>query len=86
MPKKETTKEEVINPNEDKVIINIAPPTEEEEGKGTYVSVNEYNAVIKYGEDVLVPRYVADLFKYRKMALDDKKRNEEKRDAKTAKM
>ena len=74
-----------VRPEDDKVIVNIAPPSEEDEGKGIYVSVNQYNAVIKYGEDVKVPRYVADMLIDRKMAIADKRKNEAKRDALTNK-
>jgi len=74
------------DPFTDKVIVNIPPPSEEEEGAGRYVSVGNYNAVIKYGEDVEVPRFVASMLENRKLAVADKKRNEAKRDERTAKM
>lgn len=74
------------DPYADKVIVNIPPPSEEDEGQGRYVSVNNYNAIIKYGEDVEVPRFVANMLENRKLAVADKKRNEAKRDERTAKM
>lgn len=77
--------EKPYDPYEDKVIINIPPPSEEEEGKSKYVSVNDYNAVIQYGVDVEVPRFVANMLINRRIAVADKRKNEAKRDARTAK-
>ena len=73
------------DPYNDKVIVNIAPPSEEDEGKSKYVSVNDYNATIEYGVDVEVPRFVAEMLTDRKIAVNDKRKNEAKRDARTAK-
>lgn len=73
------------DPYNDKVIVNIPPPTEEDEGKSKYVSVNDYNATIEYGVDVEVPRFVAEMLNDRRIAVNDKRKNEAKRDARTAK-
>lgn len=77
--------EKPYDPYEDKVIVNIPPPSEEDEGKSKYVSVNDYNATIEYGVDVEVPRFVAEMLNDRRIAVADKRRNEAKRDARTAK-
>lgn len=73
------------DPYNDKVIVNIPPPSEEDEGKSKYVSVNDYNATIEYGVDVEVPRFVAEMLNDRRIAVADKRKNEAKRDARTAK-
>ena len=78
-----TKKEEIpvieeINPLDDRVIINIAPPTEEDEDKGEYVSVNEYNAYIKYGVDVEVPRFVLAVLQNRKRHIKEMKERAQK--------
>lgn len=86
MPKKTEDKAvKPYDPYEDRVIVNIPPPTEAEDGKGFPVSINEYHAIIQYGVDVEVPRFVADAVMYRKMGINDKRKNEAKRDARTAK-
>lgn len=86
MPKKTEDKTaKPYDPYEDRVIVNIPPPTEEDDGKGFPVSINEYHAIIKYGEDVKVPRFVAEAIMYRKMGIMNKRKNEAKRDARTAK-
>lgn len=77
--------EKPYDPYEDKVIVNIPPPSEEDEGKSKYVSVNDYNATIEYGVDVEVPRFVAEMLNDRRIAVADKRKNEAKRDARTAK-
>lgn len=77
--------EKPYDPYNDKVIVNIPPPSEEDEGKSKYVSVNDYNATIEYGVDVEVPRFVAEMLNDRRIAVADKRRNEAKRDARTAK-
>lgn len=80
--KKETFTEpaERIDPYEDRVIVNIAPPSDEEEydEKGEYVAVNGYNAYIKYGEDVEVPRFVKEMLENRKMCKSDAKKSAKK--------
>jgi hypothetical protein len=90
MANKTTKTEEKVNvpydPYADKVIVNIPPPSEDEEGAGRYVSVNNYNAIIKYGEDVEVPRFVASMLENRKLAVADKRKNESKRDKRTSQM
>ena len=68
-----------INPMEDKVRITVTPPTMDDEGKAFYVSVGPYNATIKYGEEVEVPRFVASALENQKIAIAEKKKNEAKR-------
>lgn len=80
--KKNETPVEEINPYDDKVLVNIAPPTEADEENGEYVSVNGYNAYIAYGEDVIVPRFVLHVLENRKLAIKDLKKNEKKRNEK----
>lgn len=72
-----------LNPYDDRITINIAPPTEAEEEKGLFVSVNSYNAYIQYGVDVEVPRFVKEVLDNRKLALADKRKNEKKRRSKS---
>lgn len=79
-PMAETEKE--YDPFEDKVTVNIAPPTEADEGKGRFVSVNSYSAYIAYGEDVEVPRFVLAVLENQKMAHNDLRKNERKRQQK----
>ena len=81
--KKEKTENELIpeiDPREDKVIVNIPPPSEDEEyeDKGVFVSVNSYNAYIKYGEDVGVPRFVKEMLINRKLCQADAKKSARK--------
>lgn len=83
---KETTKaaeiketEKPYDPFEDRVTVNITPPSEEDIGKHVYVSVNNYNAKIQYGVDVSVPRFVKEALITRKIAFDDKMKYEKKR-------
>lgn len=85
MPK-ETTKttennetKKPYDPYKDKVTINITPPSEEEIGKHTYISVNNYNAKVQYGVDVSVPRFVREALITRKIAFNDKMKYEKKR-------
>ena len=47
--------------------------------KAFYVSVGPYNATIKYGEEVEVPRFVASALENQKIAIAEKKKNEAKR-------
>lgn len=69
-----------IDPLEDRIIVNIPPPNEEAEyeDEGLYVSVNGYNAYIKYGEDVEVPRFVKDMLDNRKLAQAEARKNARK--------
>ena len=66
------------NPFDDKVVINIPAPSEALEGQGEFVAVNEYNAYIKYGEDVEVPRFVLDLLNDKKVAMKIVRANQKK--------
>lgn len=69
-----------IDPFEDKVIVNIPPPSDDEEydDQGVFVAVNGYNAYIKYGEDVEVPRFVKEMLENRKMCKSDAKKSAKK--------
>lgn len=69
------TVETEIDPYEDRVIINIPPPTEDDEDGRFYISVNNYNAYIQYGEDVPVPRFVKHMLENKKMCAIDAKKN-----------
>lgn len=66
---------DVIYPMDDRVTIRITPPTEADEEKGMFVSVNGYNAYIKYNEDVKVPSFVAKMLHDRQLAIKDMKKH-----------
>lgn len=67
-----------IDPLNDKVIVNIPPPSEDVEDKGMYIGVNDHTYYIAYGVDVEVPRFVKEVLENRKIAIADKKKNAKK--------
>lgn len=72
---------EIVNeydPYMDKVIVNIPPPTEEDDDKGMFIAVNSDTYYIAYGVDVEVPRFVKEVLENRKIAIADKKKNAKK--------
>ena len=68
----------VVDPMEDRVEITILPPTQEQEGKTVFISCNSYTAKAKYGEPIVVPRFVKAMLENQQMALADLKKSREK--------
>lgn len=66
--------EKPVDPYEDKVEIKLIAPSEDKEGASEYISCNSYNATVRYGDTIKVPRFVAEGLKNCQMAKNDLKK------------
>lgn len=74
----EANEVEVVNPMDDRVEITLIPPNADLEGATKYISINGYTATAKYGEPMVVPRFVKAALENEKMARIEVKKRLEK--------